>query len=983
MEELPASIELYLRDAGFTLVELMIIRKLLAEDGQTLRQLSAKTGKSTGALDGAMKRLVRKRIVTKETRNGNPCFFLHSLKRLEEWTAKDMREKKEALQRRHQDFTAFLSSIKHRSDLPEMEHFKGKEGLQLAYERLLTSGAAELLRFLPSGTKEEHHPLHGFLKEWDVRRRRADIALRVLTHDTVEGKGYAHRDTFEKRETKLIPEHRLPIPFERIVAGDTVVCFDFAAEQACLIRYADMAKSEAALFDSFWHMSAKDLAEVAPPAAPSVEQRMKETLRSFFLQKSSLLSIVVSLLVAAGITGLLYQRNIDLNTERIRERVTAIASTGADYFDADDLKQLRTLQDSQTPVYAKVVNQLEDIRQKNTDIWYVYLIRPTNDNGVFTFVADADAPDPYAELDTNFDGTVDSADALGYPGRSYDVFGSDVLINREYTEPIANRAPYTDQWGSFMTGYAPIYDATNNLEALLAVDMDATKIYSFSASTFSPVVWLFGLFVLLLLLRFWFLHAGLVGEFFRYEAGKRVIRSIVICSILSAIVTGAIEYRDYLQARQRIQDYVTSIAATAALQFEPSDLALLRTADDISRPEYAKVIGQLNRVRDENPTVKYAYIMRKTNSPEVFAFVADADSIDPYAPKDLNGDGIVDEADWLSPPGEVYTQYTSNPPLSEGFVRPTPFEEYEDQWGRFISAWAPIRDDTGNVVAAVGIDISIDEVRNIQTEQISTINLFLLVLAIFLGLYALLLTDIVSPELRHMYARRLLIIVIIIVFSLSLLATYLLHSQAERLIKQQMGERIMSIASTSADRFSTEDLNSIRVARDMKSEEYQRIFAELNRIRDLNPDIKYVYIWRKTDIEGIWEFVADADSNYNLPFNGLYDLNDDGRFSDADENLAPGVRYDIQTSSPDLYKSGMMYPIYEDDWTVDQWGTFITGGAPIENGIYLIGLDIDVDRLKQKLNHELKSRMLILLLFITISTAIVWSLRVGIDKIKW
>ena len=48
---LPAGIESYLKEAGFSATEMLLLRKLVEEDSLTIRELASKTGKSTGVLD--------------------------------------------------------------------------------------------------------------------------------------------------------------------------------------------------------------------------------------------------------------------------------------------------------------------------------------------------------------------------------------------------------------------------------------------------------------------------------------------------------------------------------------------------------------------------------------------------------------------------------------------------------------------------------------------------------------------------------------------------------------------------------------------------------------------------------------------------------------------------------------------------------------------------------------------------------------------
>jgi hypothetical protein len=117
----------------------------------------------------------------------------------------------------------------------------------------------------------------------------------------------------------------------------------------------------------------------------------------------------------------------------------------------------------------------------------------------------------------------------------------------------------------------------------------------------------------------------------------------------------------------------------------------------------------------------------------------------------------------------------------------------------------------------------------------------------------------------------------------------------------------------------------------------------LNEIRDSNNGIRFTYILRPTEVHGIWEFVADADSNQNIPV--LWkDYNNDGKLDEADENLWPGVRYDVETSSPRIFKEGLLHPVYEIGLQ-DQWGVFLSAAAPIfsENGRAIGALGVDMD----------------------------------------
>jgi hypothetical protein len=169
-----------------------------------------------------------------------------------------------------------------------------------------------------------------------------------------------------------------------------------------------------------------------------------------------------------------------------------------------------------------------------------------------------------------------------------------------------------------------------------------------------------------------------------------------------------------------------SIAANAALQFDAADIAEVREPADIHKQAYERLIRQLNVIRNQNAgVIRYAYIMRATDDPQYWAFVADADSLYPDVPKDLNGDGMITDADHMPIPGELYDM--SNQDMTDAFVRPTADSApVTDQWGTWISGSAPIKDNAGNAIALFAVDIDAQNIERIHTR------VFLLFIVAFL-----------------------------------------------------------------------------------------------------------------------------------------------------------------------------------------------------------------------------------------------------------
>jgi len=171
---LPNSIELYLTEAGFTPTEMLALTHLLEGTGLTLRELAAKTGKSTGVLDQATKKLLRKNILSRDIVNGAPKYALSSLDAVAQWIKLDLRQKRDMLQRKEQNFDAFLSSLKKEQSRPTMEYFEGLHGLKNAYNRLLLCGE-EMLHSLRVSCTEEEDPLREFSIEHLRKKKQLGI----------------------------------------------------------------------------------------------------------------------------------------------------------------------------------------------------------------------------------------------------------------------------------------------------------------------------------------------------------------------------------------------------------------------------------------------------------------------------------------------------------------------------------------------------------------------------------------------------------------------------------------------------------------------------------------------------------------------------------------------------------------------------------------------------------------------------------------
>ncbi|MFA4825289.1 MAG: PAS domain S-box protein [Methanoregula sp.] len=132
-------------------------------------------------------------------------------------------------------------------------------------------------------------------------------------------------------------------------------------------------------------------------------------------------------------------------------------------------------------------------------------------------------------------------------------------------------------------------------------------------------------------------------------------------------------------------------ASIAQSAISPSEVVSLSgTAADITSPEYRALKAQLEKIREADPEIRFAYLMGQQQDGTIILY---ADSESP-------------ESEDYSPPGQVYTEapavlktlFSNGEKASEG--------PYTDRWGTWVGGFIPVTDPaTGQVIAIFGMDV--------------------------------------------------------------------------------------------------------------------------------------------------------------------------------------------------------------------------------------------------------------------------------------
>lgn len=181
-------------------------------------------------------------------------------------------------------------------------------------------------------------------------------------------------------------------------------------------------------------------------------------------------------------------------------------------------------------------------------------------------------------------------------------------------------------------------------------------------------------------------------------SGKITLTSLLVALFVSLLISGiSIRYmKNYLLNVSRSQ--AKSVAQTAAGIVDGDQIVALQPGDEETEA-YLEILGQLQTfLIDED--IAYIYTMRRIDGNVYFWVDADTEE----------GAAI----------GEEYETYDKIDLAFDGEVSMDD-EVTTDEWGSFYSAFAPIMNDAGEVVAIVGVDCTVDSIDEKVSDMTKTL----------------------------------------------------------------------------------------------------------------------------------------------------------------------------------------------------------------------------------------------------------------------
>lgn len=212
-----------------------------------------------------------------------------------------------------------------------------------------------------------------------------------------------------------------------------------------------------------------------------------QTARYFIGRRTLILSGVVCVIIT-GFGWFFWMHGKQIMEEELKERLRTTASIAAHLFDAGDIVAVEKNPTSNRAALRRIVDQLNVIREETNHIRFAYIMRRTEDPMSLAFVADADTFATQTELDQDHDGIVEPDEHASMPGDLFDISEIPVLQGEAFDHPTVDAEFTHDQWGTFISGYAPIFDDDGIAVGVLGIDINANDFLLHSQRLVSPII---------------------------------------------------------------------------------------------------------------------------------------------------------------------------------------------------------------------------------------------------------------------------------------------------------------------------------------------------------------------------------------------------------------------------------------------------------------------------------------------------------------
>ncbi|MBT2685835.1 HAMP domain-containing protein [Bacillus sp. ISL-37] len=205
---------------------------------------------------------------------------------------------------------------------------------------------------------------------------------------------------------------------------------------------------------------------------------------------------------------------------------------------------------------------------------------------------------------------------------------------------------------------------------------------------------------------------------------KILMFSFMITTVVVVSTMGTSFYLQSKQLKTQMADKVEGVAGIWSSTLDPDDIRKADESRDKSKPSIRRLEKLLTMVGDKSASFLGAYVMLPEEYPNQKVYILSASDI--Y--RDYSFDSLM-----FYDAGEEFISAYRNTRENKTI---TSTDVFTDQYGSWISSFAPITDNSGNVVAILGIDAKASIIKENQMEIL--LLLLLEMAAILAAVYVIL-----------------------------------------------------------------------------------------------------------------------------------------------------------------------------------------------------------------------------------------------------
>lgn len=167
-------------------------------------------------------------------------------------------------------------------------------------------------------------------------------------------------------------------------------------------------------------------------------------------------------LTVLAVCALLYVASMKAIKFEVESNLQRLAEVTAATIDGDLHKTFSDPKQESSEAYLRAIEPLRVAQEAGHEIAYIYTLVLRDGKAHFIL-------DPTEQGDEDGDGVDDKSHIM----QEYPEVSPDAIQALTEGIPIAESEPYSDSWGTFISGYAPVFDSKGKQVAIVGVDLDA------------------------------------------------------------------------------------------------------------------------------------------------------------------------------------------------------------------------------------------------------------------------------------------------------------------------------------------------------------------------------------------------------------------------------------------------------------------------------------------------------------------------------